>query len=68
LFVAISFPFLASFLKGVKLYGSKHKIADTLQLEAARAELSRREQQRPRQLRPGEHAAIRALGSDLKGV
>jgi hypothetical protein len=38
------------------------------QLEAARAELSRREQQRPRQLRPGEHAAIRALGSDLKGV
>jgi DNA invertase Pin-like site-specific DNA recombinase len=38
------------------------------QLEAARAELSRREQQRPRQLRPEERAAIRALGSDLKGV
>jgi DNA invertase Pin-like site-specific DNA recombinase len=38
------------------------------QLEAARAELSRREQQRPRQLRPEERCAIRSLGSDLKGV
>jgi DNA invertase Pin-like site-specific DNA recombinase len=38
------------------------------QLEAARAELSRREQQRPRQLRPEERSAIRSLGSDLKGV
>ena len=33
-----------------------------------RAELSRREQQRPRQLRPQERCAIRSLGSDLKGV
>jgi DNA invertase Pin-like site-specific DNA recombinase len=38
------------------------------QLEAARAELSRREQQRPRQLRPEERATIRSLGSDLKSV
>jgi len=38
------------------------------QLEAARAELTRREQQRPRALGPEERAAIRSLGSDLKGV
>jgi DNA invertase Pin-like site-specific DNA recombinase len=38
------------------------------QLETARAELTRREQQRPRQLRPEERAAIRSLGSDLKSV
>jgi DNA invertase Pin-like site-specific DNA recombinase len=38
------------------------------QLEAARAELSRREQQRPRALRAEERTAIRALGSDLKSV
>jgi DNA invertase Pin-like site-specific DNA recombinase len=38
------------------------------QLEAARTELSRREQQRPRQLRPEERCAIRSLGSDLKSV
>jgi Recombinase/Recombinase zinc beta ribbon domain len=38
------------------------------QLEAARAELSRREQQRPRTLCAEEQAAIRALGSDLKSV
>jgi DNA invertase Pin-like site-specific DNA recombinase len=38
------------------------------QLEAARVELSRREQQRPRQLRAEERCAIRSLGSDLKGV
>jgi DNA invertase Pin-like site-specific DNA recombinase len=38
------------------------------QLEAARAELTRREQQRPRALRAEEQAAIRALGSDLKSV
>jgi DNA invertase Pin-like site-specific DNA recombinase len=38
------------------------------QLEAARAELTRREQQRPRALRTEEQAAIRALGNDLKSV
>ena len=38
------------------------------QLEAARAELTRREQQRPRALRAEERAAIRLLGSDLKSV
>src|SRR5215469_7539130 len=38
------------------------------QLEAARAELARREQQRPRALRAEERAAIRLLGSDLKSV
>jgi DNA invertase Pin-like site-specific DNA recombinase len=38
------------------------------QLEAARAELTRREQQRPRALGPEERAAIRSLGSDLKSV
>jgi DNA invertase Pin-like site-specific DNA recombinase len=38
------------------------------QLEAARAELTRREQQRPRALRAEERTAIRSLGSDLKGV
>ena len=38
------------------------------QLEAARAELTRREQQRPRALRAEERAAIRSLGSDLKSV
>jgi DNA invertase Pin-like site-specific DNA recombinase len=38
------------------------------QLEAARAELVRREQQRPRTLRAEERAAIRSLGSDLKSV
>jgi DNA invertase Pin-like site-specific DNA recombinase len=38
------------------------------QLEAARAELIRREQQRPRALRAEERAAIRSLGSDLKSV
>jgi DNA invertase Pin-like site-specific DNA recombinase len=38
------------------------------QLEATRAELARREQQRPRQLRPEERAAIGALGGDLKSV
>jgi hypothetical protein len=38
------------------------------QLEAARAELTRREQQRPRALRAAERTAIRSLGSDLKGV
>jgi len=38
------------------------------QLEAARAELTRREQQRPRTLRAEEQAAIQSLGSDLKRV
>jgi hypothetical protein len=38
------------------------------QLEAARAELTRREQQRPRALWAEEHAAIRSLGRDLKSV
>jgi DNA invertase Pin-like site-specific DNA recombinase len=38
------------------------------QLEAARAELTRREQQRPRTLRAAERTAIRSLGSDLKSV
>jgi DNA invertase Pin-like site-specific DNA recombinase len=38
------------------------------QLEAARAELTRREQQRPRALRAEERSAIRSLGSDLKSV
>ena len=38
------------------------------QLEAARAELTRREQQRPRALRAAERTAIRSLGGDLKGV
>jgi DNA invertase Pin-like site-specific DNA recombinase len=38
------------------------------QLETARAELTRREQQRPRVLRPEERAAIRLLGTDLKSV
>jgi len=38
------------------------------QLEAARAELTRREQQRPRALRAEERTAIRSLGSDLKSV
>jgi hypothetical protein len=38
------------------------------QLEAARAELTRREQQRPRPLQAQERAAIRLLGSDLKRV
>jgi DNA invertase Pin-like site-specific DNA recombinase len=38
------------------------------QLEAARAELTRREQQRPRALRADERTAIRSLGSDLKSV
>jgi DNA invertase Pin-like site-specific DNA recombinase len=38
------------------------------QLEAARAELTRREQQRPRALRVEERSAIRSLGSDLKSV
>jgi DNA invertase Pin-like site-specific DNA recombinase len=38
------------------------------QLETARAELNRREQQRPRPLRPEERAAICSLGSDLKCV
>jgi DNA invertase Pin-like site-specific DNA recombinase len=38
------------------------------QLEAARAELTRREQQRPRALRAKERSAIRSLGSDLKSV
>jgi DNA invertase Pin-like site-specific DNA recombinase len=38
------------------------------QLEAARAELTRREQQRPRTLRAEERAAIRSLGGDLKSV
>jgi DNA invertase Pin-like site-specific DNA recombinase len=38
------------------------------QLEAARAELTRREQQRPRALSAEERTAIRSLGSDLKGV
>lgn len=38
------------------------------QLEAARAELTRREQQRPRALRAEERAAIRSLGGDLKSV
>ncbi len=38
------------------------------QLEAARAELTRREQQRPRTLRAEERTAIRSLGSDLKSV
>jgi DNA invertase Pin-like site-specific DNA recombinase len=38
------------------------------QLEAARAELTRREQQRPRALRAAERTAIRSLGSDLKSV
>jgi len=38
------------------------------QLEAARAELTRRAQQRPRALRAAERTAIRSLGSDLKGV
>ena len=38
------------------------------ELEAARAELTRREQQRPRALGPEERAAIRSLGSDLKSV
>jgi DNA invertase Pin-like site-specific DNA recombinase len=37
-------------------------------VEAARAELTRREQQRPRALRAQERAAIRSLGSDLKSV
>jgi hypothetical protein len=38
------------------------------QLQAARAELTRREQQRPRELRPEERATIRLLGSDLRSV
>jgi DNA invertase Pin-like site-specific DNA recombinase len=38
------------------------------QLEAARAELTRREQQRPRALRAEERAAIGSLGTDLKSV
>ena len=38
------------------------------QLEAARTELTRREQQRPRALRAEERTAIRSLGGDLKGV
>jgi hypothetical protein len=38
------------------------------QLEAARAELTRREQRRPRALRAEERATIRSLGSDLKSV
>jgi DNA invertase Pin-like site-specific DNA recombinase len=38
------------------------------QLETARAELTRREQQRPRALRAEERATIRLLGSDLKSV
>jgi DNA invertase Pin-like site-specific DNA recombinase len=38
------------------------------QLEAARAELTRREQQRPRALRAEERTAIQSLGSDLKSV
>jgi DNA invertase Pin-like site-specific DNA recombinase len=38
------------------------------QLEAARAELTRREQQRPRALRAEERTAIRTLGSELKSV
>ena len=38
------------------------------QLQVARAELIRREQQRPRVLSPQERAAIRSLGSDLKSV
>jgi hypothetical protein len=37
-------------------------------LEAARAELTRREQQRPRALRAEERTAIRTLGSELKSV
>lgn len=38
------------------------------QLEAARTELTRREQQRPRALRAEERTAIRSLGGDLKSV
>jgi DNA invertase Pin-like site-specific DNA recombinase len=38
------------------------------QLEAARVELTRREQQRPRALRAEERAAIQSLGSDLASV
>ena len=38
------------------------------QLEAARAELTHREQQRPRALRAEARAAIRSLGGDLKRV
>jgi DNA invertase Pin-like site-specific DNA recombinase len=38
------------------------------QLETARVELTRREQQRPRALCAEERAAIRSLGSDLKSV
>jgi DNA invertase Pin-like site-specific DNA recombinase len=38
------------------------------QLEAVRAELSRRERQRPRELQPEERAAIHSLGGDLKRV
>jgi DNA invertase Pin-like site-specific DNA recombinase len=38
------------------------------QLDAARAELTGREQQRPRALRAEERAAIRSLGGDLKSV
>lgn len=38
------------------------------QLEAARAELTRCEQQRPRALRAEERTAIRSLGNDLKSV
>jgi hypothetical protein len=42
-------------------------LADPLrQLETARRELARREQQRPRAPRAEERAAIRSLGSDLK--
>ncbi len=38
------------------------------QLDAARVELTGREQQRPRALRAEERAAIRALGGDLRSV
>lgn len=38
------------------------------QLENARAELARREQQRPRAIRADERAAIYSLGSDLRSV
>ncbi len=38
------------------------------QLEAARMELTRRDQQRPRALRAEERTAIRSLGGDLKSV
>jgi transposase len=37
-------------------------------VEAARAELTRREQERPRALGAEERAAIRSLGSDLKSI